>query len=332
MTFSEEPHRSSSVSCSSVGSSDTLRIPHVVSMFNPHDYTSAALQCDLTNLTVAQMATHAERSFSLLPHTFDMVHNGHPLDENSRAIDAGIGNGAVVVVQVRPTPPTSPPMMMMQRMINVPMCTQVPGYQPYGVMPMSMGMGMSPYDPPVRSGSGSSYSTVSVGCDVDVPPDALWENFCKLAVTSEGSASLLNSLQQLHDATETAGQLLPLILPRFLSLATNHHASKVMIGIANVASPTQVNTLLTAACDLIVPMCESTSGAEMLVAMVGTTGTAKEFRNAAGTPLLVQSIADNIQGVGVSVNGRKVWHLDDFSLSSQRLRATNRLRTHKIHN
>eukprot|EP00755_Sulcionema_specki_P002891 Sspe_Gene.27103::Locus_11508_Transcript_1_1_Confidence_1.000_Length_1344::g.27103::m.27103 len=136
-------------------------------------------------------------------------------------------------------------------------------------------------------------------------PSLVSTEFCTYALTSDGSRALINALQGLPDPTDTVDQLIPIIKPKFVTLATHQHASKVIIGIGSVASASQVAQLLNTACGKdLVDLCETNAGSDVLVALIGCMGS--EGDATGGLHALIETMCPNIVNFCTSVNGRKV--------------------------
>eukprot|EP01059_Diplonema_ambulator_P012302 TRINITY_DN2255_c0_g2_i1.p1 TRINITY_DN2255_c0_g2~~TRINITY_DN2255_c0_g2_i1.p1 ORF type:complete len:489 (+),score=110.54 TRINITY_DN2255_c0_g2_i1:375-1841(+) len=87
-------------------------LPHVVSVLHPLTYVTHTLKCDLTKLTVCDLRQFTEQHFNL--PSFSLLLNGQPItrDPSAKAIDLGLGNGAVLVLRpdilIHSSPSTSP--------------------------------------------------------------------------------------------------------------------------------------------------------------------------------------------------------------------------------
>eukprot|EP01063_Lacrimia_lanifica_P035876 TRINITY_DN6958_c0_g2_i1.p1 TRINITY_DN6958_c0_g2~~TRINITY_DN6958_c0_g2_i1.p1 ORF type:complete len:707 (+),score=304.93 TRINITY_DN6958_c0_g2_i1:61-2181(+) len=124
--------------------------PHQLSFFNPADYSTSVLHCNLVSLSVTEMKAHAACNFGT--SNFDLMHNGNVLVDGCKAIDVGIGNGAVVVVQV-PGGAAAPPAQMKPAPVSsymppgLPFATPQAALAARGFAPYTAAMAMPPQFP-----------------------------------------------------------------------------------------------------------------------------------------------------------------------------------------
>eukprot|EP01060_Flectonema_neradi_P002809 TRINITY_DN11771_c1_g1_i1.p1 TRINITY_DN11771_c1_g1~~TRINITY_DN11771_c1_g1_i1.p1 ORF type:complete len:517 (+),score=89.70 TRINITY_DN11771_c1_g1_i1:92-1642(+) len=303
--------------------------PHLISLFNPCDYSTTTLPCDLIRLSVEELRAHAVMSFRLVEGCFDLLLNGQPLPESGKVIDLGIGNGSVVVAQIKNLGFPGP-----GGLLGGPLLQQMSFVNPFAQAPAAViAAGPPPPTSPtcqqvdmmtvIRSPSSSPdlphSPQLSSPVSPVVAPNLISDEFCTYVVTSEGSRSLLSALESLSDPTETLNQLLPILLPRFGSLAVDHHAAKVVIGVVGLASSTQLLLLVETACSNITTLCDSTSGSEVLVAMVAATSKFDRslfIDKATGVHILPLAVSRSMHPFCTSVNGRKVVQAILFKLTA----------------
>ena len=304
--------------------------PHLISLFNPGNYSTSTLPCDLIYLTVEELRAHAVINFRVVEGCFDLLLNGQPLPESGKVIDLGIGNGSVVVAQVKSPIAFSPPGNILgdnQLLQQMSFVSQLAFSQPAAVIaagPPPPTVACHPIDILSSGRSGSGGSDVSQISSPSSPLSPLSgsklisDEFYTYVITSEGSRALLSALESLPDPSETLSQLLPILLPRFSTLAVDHHAAKVVIGVVGLSDSTQLLNLTKAACSSLTTLCDTTSGSEVLVAIV--SATAKFDRSifvdtATGVHMIPLSVSKSMQSFCTSVNGRKVLQAILFQLS-----------------
>eukprot|EP01062_Namystynia_karyoxenos_P015751 TRINITY_DN1573_c0_g3_i1.p1 TRINITY_DN1573_c0_g3~~TRINITY_DN1573_c0_g3_i1.p1 ORF type:complete len:689 (+),score=252.61 TRINITY_DN1573_c0_g3_i1:90-2069(+) len=198
--------------------------PHVVSVFNPIDYSTAQLHCNLASCMVQELRQCASAQFGIAPECFDLLHNGQLLgtDPALKAIDAGLGNGAVVVLQVKGTGPglVMPPapmgmmrgQLMPQHMTMYQMMGQMgmpgmPGqlFAP-GSSPPLTPVGGSPAPSPLHASAGLP---VQMGASIDTIPQTRHAPHHQQAPPQSGAAHPTDSLSSLPSSRSTAGRSLP---------------------------------------------------------------------------------------------------------------------------
>eukprot|EP00756_Hemistasia_phaeocysticola_P034310 Hpha_TRINITY_DN16515_c1_g4::TRINITY_DN16515_c1_g4_i2::g.133849::m.133849 len=313
--------------------------PHVISVFNPADYTTAQLRCNLADLRLEELYLFAAGHFGVDPTGIDLLFNGVPLllEPGLKTIDVGIGNGAVTVINFKTDN------------FFMPQVPQVPQMHPmmhgYGRQPQFMPTGMH------MGGFGPSPPLTPMGNPGRVPgagvfhdqrcaisghgPEALSSlpssctgassrggsphgmpmgdmslatgDFCSYALSSDGSRSLIQALHTLGaSAHETVSQLLTLIRPKFAMMACHQHASKVLSAIVAVASLPQVQELMVIAATMgLVEIADTSAGSDLLVSLVCSLPPVSPD----GGPVaevLIGALVANVVPLCTSVNGRKV--------------------------
>lgn len=319
--------------------------PHVISVFNPADYTTAQLRCNLADLRLEELYLFAAGHFGVDPTGIDLLFNGVPLllEPGLKTIDVGIGNGAVTVINFK-TDGYFMPQVQQMAQINPRMNPMMHGRPPF--MPPTMGGGMhggfGP-SPPLTPMGGTNTNTARMagpgvfheqrlsGCG----PEALSSlpsscsvpssrqgsphggpvgdmslatgDFCSYALSSDGSRSLIQALHTLGaGAHETVSQLLAIIRPKFAVMACHQHASKVLAALVSVASFPQLQELLMIASTMgLVEIADTSAGSDLLVCMACSLPPVSPD----GGPVadaLIGTLVTNIVPLCTSVNGRKV--------------------------
>ena len=334
-------------------------LPHVVSVVNPADFTTATMPCDLVTLRVCDIRAYAESWFAPAA-AFELFHNGMFLADSAKALDAGIGNGGVVVMQpLGQEPPRPPPDPMslpgmaggqqsvagespatvvgtpVRSVQNTPVKSLLsveaapflpPGHldtpqhdtpPPRALLPQHHGFAVGlplppppphmvdPYADPYAYPVGHAPALHSAVAASPPPPPPCGD-FISLAVTSEGSASLIEALMALEDPTAFVEQLLAIVKPRFFYLASCHHSSRVLHVITKLGNDDQKRVVLDFACRDLATMAEDVFGAEVVCGLIQETGKDAAFHNEDGVPFVAAHLAHSIVRVGTNVNGRKV--------------------------
>eukprot|EP00755_Sulcionema_specki_P002890 Sspe_Gene.27105::Locus_11508_Transcript_1_1_Confidence_1.000_Length_1344::g.27105::m.27105 len=129
---------------------------HIITLFNPVDYSTVPLHCDLVTLTLNELRNHAVQQLNAAPGSFELLFNGQPLPEEGKALDVGIGNGAVVVAQTKTS----------VAMPSLPMMSMMAPFQMYHMALANMAAlaGGSPPLTPPWGGLRSRLHTTSMPC------------------------------------------------------------------------------------------------------------------------------------------------------------------------
>jgi len=314
--------------------------PHVISVFNPADYTTAQLRCNLADLRLEELYLFAAGHFGVDPTGIDLLFNGVPLllEPGLKTIDVGIGNGAVTVINFKTDGFFMPQMQQMAQM-NPMMYGRPPFMPPNMGGGMLGGFGPSPpltpmantntarmagpgmfHDQRPLSGCGpEALSSLPSSCSVassrqGSPHGAphgdmslATGDFCSYALSSDGSRSLIQALHTLGaNAHETVSQLLAIIRPKFPMMACHQHASKVLAALVSVASFPHLQELMMIASTMgLVEIADTSAGSDLLVCIACSLPPVSPD----GGPVadaFIGTLVANIVPLCTSVNGRKV--------------------------
>eukprot|EP01062_Namystynia_karyoxenos_P006778 TRINITY_DN12371_c0_g3_i1.p2 TRINITY_DN12371_c0_g3~~TRINITY_DN12371_c0_g3_i1.p2 ORF type:complete len:673 (+),score=221.73 TRINITY_DN12371_c0_g3_i1:89-2020(+) len=277
--------------------------PHTLSLFNPLDYCTATLQCDLGTCTVGHIRQFALSEFPFL-HTpgvqFELLLNGSPLpsDLSVTAAECGIPPGGVVVIlaacSLAPLTPlqTSPGMSVVQPPVLAQQLQMMQQMQQMQLPAAAMN------SPAAVQGQGAGAEPAGA-----LPGPS---EFISQAMNADGARRLVGQLKSMPDGAQQVQQLLPALLPRLSQLAAHSHAAKVLAAVARVAQPAQAAEMLGVLCGSLLDVAESNAGSDVLVALLETTPPQDVRSPTTGRPKIVDAIAGSIVPICTSVNGRKV--------------------------